>query len=139
MEKLRKHMTIKKFAFIILALSLCLVLTAVAYTHGGVRHLTDVNALIMIVGLSFPFAVLWGAGYGAKGTIVPLVTIAVSIIFILLDISMYIGPLSRLDGSARSIVIAMLASLQIMLPLIMVGCAIVSCANRDGNKPGQPE
>lgn len=126
-------MSIKKITFFILVLSLCLILTAVAYTHGGFRHLTDVNALIWIAGLSFPFAVLWGAGYGAKGTIVPMATMVISIVFILLDISMYIGPLSRLEGSARSIVMAMLASLQIMLPLIMVGCALISRARAENS------
>ncbi len=127
-------MTSKNFASVLLVICLCLIVAMVAYSGGGVRHLGSPNALLLLAALSFPFLVLWAAAKWAQGKAVPRAAIALSITFILLDAMVIIGPGSGLGDTSSSIVVAIVASLEMILPLTMVVCAIVSCARGDDKR-----
>jgi hypothetical protein len=127
-------MKIEGATSILLAVCVGFVLWLVAHVDGGFQQLTSTNALILIFALSFPFIVLWAAANGAKGKIIPRVTIVISIAFILFDTMINIGPGSRLSESVASVVMAAIASLEVILPLSMVGFALVSRARWEGNE-----
>jgi len=126
-------MKIEGINSVLLAVCLGFVLWLVAHVDGGFQQLGSTNALILIFALSFPFLVLWAAARGAKGKIIPRVTIVISIAFILFDTMINIGPGSRLSETVASILMAAIASLEVILPLSMVGFALVSRARWASN------
>lgn len=132
-------MTIKNYAALVLVSGVCLALGLVALADGGIRHLFSTEPLITVFAISLPFFVLWAAANGAKGTAVPRWAIAISIAFILLDATVYVGLKLELSDSSSSIVIGAIASLEMILSLLMVVCAVVSCARGESGESNNTE
>jgi len=132
-------MTIKSYATLVLATGICLALGLVALADGGILHLFSTEALITVFAISLPFFILWAAANGAKGTEVPRSAIVISIAFILLDAAVYVGLKLELSDSSSSIVIGAIASLEMSLSLLMVVCAVVSCARGESGKSNNTE
>jgi len=131
-------MKIKSYATLVLATGICLALGLVALADGGIRHLFSTEALITVFAISLPFFILWAAANGAKGTAVPRSAIAISIAFILLDAAVYVSPGLKLSDYG-SIVIGAIASLEMILSLTMVVCAVVSCARWESGESNNTE
>jgi len=132
-------MTIKSYTTQVLATGICLALGLVALADGGIRHLFSIEALITVFAISLPFFILWAAANGAKGTAVARSAIAISIAFILLDAAVYVGLKSELSDSTSSIGIGAIATLEMVLSLMMVVCAVVSCARGESGESNNTE
>ena len=131
-------MTIKSYAALVLVSGVCLALGLVALADGGILHLFSTEALITVFAISLPFFILWAAANGAKGTAVPRWAITISITFILLDAAIYFSPDLKI-GDYGSIVIGAIASLEMILSLLMVVCAVVSCARGESGESNNTE
>jgi hypothetical protein len=127
-------MTIKSYATLVLAIGVCLVTGAVTYAYGGIRHLFSADVLLVVFAINLPFFTLWAAAKGSKGTAVPRSAITISIAFILLDAAVYFGTGSKLSDSNDSIVFGVVASVEIILSLLMVVGAIVSCVHWESDE-----
>ena len=132
-------MTIKSYTTLVLATGVCLALGLVALADGGIRHLFSTKALITVFAISLPFFILWAAANGAKGTAVAWSAIAISITFILLDAAVYVGLKSELSDSTSSVGIGAIASMEMILSLMMVVCALMSCASGESGESNNTE
>ena len=126
-------MTIKNYAGLTLVVCVCLASGLAAYAYGGVSHLFGAEALLDVFGINLPFFILWGVANAAKGTAVPRSAITISIAFILLDAAVYFGTGSK-PSDSDSIVFGAAASLEIILSLLMVVAAIVSCVRWESDE-----
>lgn len=107
---------------------ICLIIGEAVYSGGGISNLLSVGELMTVFTISLPLMILWGVSKSARGTAVPRSAMIILIVFILLDLAVYLGALSKLSDFSNSIVMAMIASSQVLLPLLMIVGAIVSRA-----------
>ena len=78
-----------------------------------------------------PFCILWAAAFWSKGRLVRNTCIGFGLFFIALNYALNVGFLSNIAGNTGQIITAAIISAEVLLPLIMVVCAIVSQAKNE--------
>ena len=121
-------MKIQTYSTMLMLTGICLIIGEAVYSGGGISNLLSVGELMTVFTISLPLMILWGVSKSARGTAVPRSAMIILIVFILLDLAVYLGALSKLSDFSNSIVMAMIASSQVLLPLLMIVGAIVSRA-----------
>jgi hypothetical protein len=97
------------------------------YAKGGMAG----NQIFVLAFYCIPFIILWAAAFWSKGTLVSKACIGIGLFFIALNYAFNVGFLSKIEGDIGQVVIAIVTSTEILLPLIMVVCAIVSHARNE--------
>lgn len=116
---------------IVMLLGIVLQIIEFALTKGGITSILAGGQIVVLVFYCVPFCILWAAAFWSKGSLVASTCLAIGLFFIVLNYLFNMDFLANLDGDINQVVIAMVTSTEILLPLIMVVCAIVSHAKNE--------
>jgi hypothetical protein len=102
-----------------------------AYAKGGMAAILAGSQIVVLIFYCIPFCILWAAAFWSKGVLVRKTCIALGLFFIVLNYLFNVGFLSKITGETGQIITAAITSAEVLLPLIMVVCAIVSHARNE--------